>query len=293
MTDFASNAFAALSDHLAASVAAAAARVVAVHGHGPRRPSGLVWREGLVVTAEELLDGGDDLSVTLPNGTTVKAELVGRDPTTDVALLKVATGPAGEWRAAPIPSVGSLALAVGRGEASPIAALGVVGEVGEAWRSQQGGRIDARLRLGLKLAGAAEGGAVVAPDGGLIGMAVNGPRHRAMAIPAATLARSVAALLEKGYVARAYFGAALQGLGRRGAPGGVIVVEVEQGSPAAGAGFMVGDIITTWEGEPVRSVGDLVHRLGTDAVGHTVTLGFLRGGQSSEAACTLGERPRA
>ena len=108
------------------------------------------------------------------------------------------------------------------------------------------GRIDARIRLGLALPAKVEGGAIVAPDGSLIGLAVTGPRRRALAIPAVTIDRAVATLLVKGYVARGYLGVELQSLRRRGGGPGVIVAEVEPNSPAQEAGFVVGDIITTW-----------------------------------------------
>ena len=174
------------------------------------------------------------------------AEIVGRDPSTDVGLLRIATDDAEAWAQSPTPAVGSLALVIGRGDESPIAALGLVAEVGGAWRSMRGGRIDARIRLGLSLPARVEGGAVVAPDGSLIGLAVTGPRGRALAIPATTVGRAVAALIEKGYVARGFLGFELQSLRRRGGGPSVIIVEVEPSSPAEQAGFVVGDIITTW-----------------------------------------------
>ena len=75
--------------------------------------------------------------------------------------------------------------------------------------------------------------------------------------------------------------------------GGVILVGVEPGGPAAQAGLVVGDIITTWDGETVHSVGSISERLGTDAVGKTVKLGVVRGGNAITVDVTIGERPRA
>jgi S1-C subfamily serine protease len=276
---------------LAAATAAAAARVVAVDGGGPWSISGVVWRTGLVVTAHEGLSGDDEFIVTTPDGKRQRASLVGRDPSTDVALLKLDTGEVADWTAAEIPAVGSLALAVGRGENGPLSAFGVVGEAGPAWRSMRGGLIDARLVLNLRLGGRLEGGAVVAPDGRLIGLAVSGPRRRALAIPAATVARAVAALSQRGYVARGYLGASMHPLA--GKSGGVILVGIDPDGPAAKAGLVVGDIITTWERDAVQSVGSISERLGTDAVGKTVKLGVVRGGNAIDIDVTIGERPRA
>ena len=282
-----------LSESLSAAVSVAAGRVVAVHSRSRRPFSGIIWQTGLVVTAEEALDHEEDFSVTLPSGNSVAAEIVGRDPSTDVGLLRAATDDAEAWSQSTTPVVGSLALVIGRGDQSPIASLGLVAEVGGAWRSMRGGRIDARIRLGLALTARAEGGAVIAPDGSLIGLAVTGPRGRALAIPAATVERAVAALLEKGYVARGFLGVELQSLRQRGGRPGVIVVEVEPSSPAQQAGFVVGDIITTWGGEPVHATGDVARRLGTDSIGQGTTIGILRGGVALEISVTVGERPRA
>jgi S1-C subfamily serine protease len=277
---------------LAAATADAAARVVAVEGGGPWSISGVIWQTGLVVTAHEGLSGDDEFIVTRPDGKHQRAALVGRDPSTDVALLKLETGDFAEWTAAEASAVGSLALAVGRGANGPLSAFGIVGEAGPAWRSMRGGLIDARLVLNLRLGGRLEGGAVIGPDGRLIGLAVSGPRRGALAIPAATVARAVAALSARGYVARGYLGASMHPLaGKSG--GGVILVGVEPGGPAAKSGLVVGDIITTWEGEVVQSVGSISERLGTDAVGKSVKLGVVRGGNAIDVDVTIGERPRA
>jgi len=282
---------AGFSAALSTLTANAAARVVEVKS-ARDRVSGVIWRTGLVVTAHEGLSGDDDFSVVLPNGETVAATLIGRDPSTDVALLKAETGAFDSWAAADTPLAGSLAVAVGRGENGPIAAFGSVSEAGAAWRSVRGGLIDARLVLALRLSSRVEGGAVVAPDGRLIGLAVSGPRRRALAIPASTIERAVQTLGEKGYVARGYLGLSLHPVAGGGGSG-AIVVGIEPEGPAAKAGLAVGDIITTWNAEPVGSVGAVSRRLGTDVVGQTAKLGLLRGGNATELDVTIGERPRA
>lgn len=285
MTDF-PDLLAALSRATAEAVAAAAARVVRV-SDGQRSMSGLLWGEGRIVTAEECLAADDGLSVTLPDGRTVPAELTGRDPSTDVALLAAETGAATAPGAAALPGVGSLALAVGRGD-GPLAAFGIVAGVGPEWTSAAGGRIDARIGLSFVLPHRLEGGAAVDVAGGLLGMAVADPRRRGLVIPTATVDRAVATLASKGYVGRGYLGLALQPLRRAG--GGLIAVEVSDGGPAAAAGVVVGDIVTTWDGEPLRSMRGLARRLGPDTVGRDVRLGVTRGGSPLEVAVTVGER---
>ena len=282
---------AGFSRALSSAAGGAAERVVAVESGGRWSISGVIWRTGLVVTAHEGLSGDDEFNVVLADGTRQRASLVGRDPSTDVALLKLETPTVGDWAAAPVPTVGSLALAIGRGENGPLAAFGVVAEAGPAWRSMRGGLIDARLVLGLRLSARLEGGAVIAADGGLVGLAVSGPRRRALAIPAVTVERAVKALGDRGYVARGYLGASLHPLA--GKEGGVILVGIEAEGPAAKAGLVVGDIITTWDGAVVSSVGSISAKLGTDAVGKTVKLGVVRGGNAIDVDVAIGERPRA
>jgi S1-C subfamily serine protease len=279
-------ALAALSRATAAAVAAAATRVVRLEQAG-RRLSGLAWSDGLIVTAEECLAADEGVTATLPDGSRVPAELAGRDPSTDVALLRAETGPLTGWPQAPTPAVGALALAVGRGGDGPLAAFGVVATSGPAWTSARGGRIDARIRLSFPLPHALEGGAAVDAEGRLIGMVVADPRRRALVIPAATVGRAAAVLAEHGYVGRGYLGLALQPI-RRGA--GLICVEVAEGGPAAAAGFLVGDIVTTWEGEALRSMREISRRLGTDVIGQSVRLGVTRAGSPLEVAVTIGER---
>src|SRR5580704_13349478 len=160
------------SDALAKTVAQAAQRVVAVHAPHSRS-SGFFWRQGLIVTADEALAEDGEYSVVLPGGETAAATLAGRDPTTDIALLRIERA---DFQAAPLTtpavSVGALALAVGADGGAPVAAMGIVSHLGEAWRSLRGGEIDARIELDLSLRRAGEGGLALDASGGAFGMVV-------------------------------------------------------------------------------------------------------------------------
>ena len=268
-------------------VETAAARVVRVID-GRRGLSGIIWAEGQIVTAEECLDNDEGLSVEFADGRSVPAELTGRDPSTDVALLRANTGPQAAWASAGTPAVGAFAWAVGRGAYGATAVFGVVAESGSDWTSSAGGRIDARIRLQGLLPPPIEGGAVVDASGLLLGMAVADPRRRTLVIPAATVARSVGVLAERGYVGRGYLGVALQPLRRP--QQGLIAVEIAEGGPAAAAGLLVGDIVTTWQGEDVGSMRSFLRRLGPDAVGTTVRVGLVRAATPLEMELTIGER---
>jgi S1-C subfamily serine protease len=294
MTDIA-DPLALFFDRIAALVDGAAPSIVAVHA-GRRWPiSGIHWRPGIIVTAEEALEGDDDLALRLPDGRRVAATLAGRDPSTDVAVLRfqpdglrvAETGDAAKLRP------GHLALAVGRHEGGVFASHGIVSLAGSAWQSRRGGTIDQLLRLDLRLGPAAQGGALVDVAGKVLGMAVLGPRRRALAIPASTIDRAVDQLLLRGRVSRGYLGAGLQPvrLGGDDSARGVLVVSIDPAGPAAAAGLLVGDVITQWNGAAVSRVRAIMRLLGTDSAGTKAELGLLRAGNPASLSVTLGERP--
>jgi S1-C subfamily serine protease len=280
------------SDALASVVAQAAKSVVAVHA--PRsRSSGFFWRPGLIVTADEALAEEGDFSVTLPGGETVAATLVGRDPSTDIALLRVdRTDIAPTAAAASAIAPGALALAVGADGAAPLAAFGAVALAGGAWRSLRGGEIDARLELDLSLRRRAEGGLALDASGGAFGMVVFGPRRRVLVIPAATIERVAEKLASHGRIPRGFLGLGLRTVKLDGDSGtGVFVMNVEAHGPGAAAGVKQGDIIVKWDGRAVRDVRAVVQALGAESVGRVVKLSLLRAGEAVEVALTIAERP--
>jgi S1-C subfamily serine protease len=289
----AANPLAELSDRIATIVAGAAPSVVAVHG-GRRPTSGFAWRPDLVVTAEEALEVDERVEVGLPDGERVRAEFVGRDPATAVALLRLPGRelPPLALAEAPEPWVGELVVAVGGHEDGPIAALGAVAVAGGAWRSLRGGRIDRLLHLDLRLSGRGEGGVVLDVAGRVFGMAVFGPRRHVLAIPAATVERTAAQLAAHGRVARGYLGLGLQPVRLDGGSGeAAMVMSVDPQGPGARAGLRQGDVIVTWDGQDIGGVRALVRELGPDGVGRTVELGLRRAGQPATASLTVAERP--
>jgi S1-C subfamily serine protease len=283
-----------LSAALADVVVQAAQSVVAVHSTRSRS-SGFVWRPGLIVTADEALAEEGDISVALPDGEAAAATLAGRDPTTDIALLRVdrVNVPPAPLQAESM-GVGALALAVGRQNGAPIAAFGAVSFVGGAWRSLRGGEIDARVELDVSLRRAGEGGLALDASGRGFGMAVFGPRQKVLVIPAATIDRVAAKLETHGRIARGYLGLGLRPTRLDGDGGiGAMVMNVDPNGPGAAAGVRQGDIIVKWSGQPIRDVRTLLRALGPDSVGSTVKLSLLRGGEPAEAALTIGERPES
>jgi S1-C subfamily serine protease len=295
MTEF-TNPLAAFSDHAAKLVERAAGSVVAVHGDGRRASSGIHWRSGIIVTAEEALERDEDIKLTLPGGRLVEATLVGRDPTTDVAVLRFQPDGLSTAQTQDPASLraGHVVLAIGNHQGAPLAGLGIVAVAGGPWHSLRGGTIDSLIRLDLALSPAAEGGALVDAEGRIAGMGVLGPRRRALAIPTSTVERAVDQLLAKGHVFRGYLGAGLQPVrlpsGTQPGGRGILVVSTDPAGPAARAGLLVGDIVTAWDGKPVDRVREVMRALGPDSVGRTVDLGLLRGGAPTALKIVIGER---
>jgi S1-C subfamily serine protease len=298
------NSLVAFSDAAAQLVERTASSIVAVHGGGRWPSSGIHWRSGVVVTAEEVLEQDEDIKVMLPRGRVVAASLAGRDPSTDVAVLRFQPDglPAAPTADAASLLPGHVVLAIGNHEGAPMASLGIVAIAGPAWHSVRGGTIDSLIRLDLALSPAAEGGAVIDVQGRVVGMAVLGPRRRALAIPTSTIDRVVDQLLAKGHVFRGYLGAGLQPvrLGRRsngaqssGIGRGILVASIDPDGPAARAGLLVGDVVTTWNAKPVDRVREVMRLLGSDSIGNTVDLGLLRGGAPTTLKVVIGERPVA
>ena len=283
------NPLADLSRATSAAVAAAARYVVAVRDAQGRQLSGIIWENGRIVSAEECLGSDDPAEVVLPDGRELPSEITGRDPTTDVVLLKAETADAASPEPAEMPDVGALTLVIGRGETGPMALLAIVAATGPTWTSSSGGKIDGLVRLGIVLPYALEGGAVVDAAGRLVGMAVADPGRRGLVIPSSTIARSVETLASRGHVGRGYLGLSLRPLG---AAPGLMVVEVSESGPAAESGFLLGDIVTSWNGEPVGSMRGISRRLGPDTVGSEVRLGIVRAGEPREVRVTIGERRR-
>jgi S1-C subfamily serine protease len=296
------NALLSLSAKLTELIASAANVVVGVRSHGRLVASGFVWRTGAVVTASDALEADDDISLSLARGRTVAAELAGRDPTTDIAVLRVADATPQPLRA-PASSdarVGQLVVALGRGREGIAANLGMVSVAGAAWQSMRGGNIDSLVLLDMRLDPRAEGGLVIDAEGAPLGMAVFGPRRRPLVIPTATIERIGAKLLVEGRIRRGYLGLGLQALrldealaqahalaDRRG----IMIVSLDPNGPARAAGVHVGDIIVALNGKAVRGVRGLHARLTPESIGTSAELRIVRAGQIATASVTIGASP--
>jgi S1-C subfamily serine protease len=296
---------AAVSNSLAAAVDTVGRSVVAIHARRRIPASGVVWQPGVVVAAHHTIDRDDAITLTLHDGTTVSATLAGRDPSTDLAVLRLADGAGGVGAVAPAaeePRVGQLVLALGRPGASVTASLGIVSAVGGEWRTWQGGTIDRFVRLDLAVYDGFSGGPLVNAAGRVVGINTSGlARATALTIPASTVSRVAGQLLARGHVARGWLGIATQpvrlppALQRSigvNATAGLVVVNVEPESPAEQGGVLIGDILLALDQRPVSDFGDVLGFLGGDRIGQPIALSVARGGRAKELTVTVGERPR-
>jgi S1-C subfamily serine protease len=296
-----SDLLAALSDGMADAVEKIAPAVVRVNGRRRRSASGVVYAPNMVLTASHALEREEDLSIGTGDGRTISAQFVGRDPSTDLAVLRVeglaieaATPAEGAAR------IGQLALAVGspgRGE-GPRASLGVVSSAGGPMRTWRGARLERYIQTDATPYPGFSGGPLVDARGNVLGIMTTGlARGAALAIPAELAWRVAKTLEERGSIKRGYLGILSQpvhlpegqrlGLTQRG---GLLVVGVEEGSPAGRGGLIIGDILATLDGQPVEDTEDLLVLLTGERVGREVPVEVIRGGELQTLQITVGER---
>ena len=202
------------------------------------KSTGFSWRPGLIVAAENALADDGEHSIVAHDGASSPAHIVGRDPSTDVALLRIErTDLPKAPPAAAAPTAGALAVVAGAREGAASAALGVVSFVGPQWRSLRGGVIDARIELDAALARSSEGGLALDASGQALGMAVFGPRRRTLVIPMTTIDRVAEVLATKGRIARGYLGLGLQPVKLDDGGTGAMAISVDAKGPGAAAAF--------------------------------------------------------
>lgn len=295
-----SGVLATLSDGMAAAVETVAPSVVRVHGRRRRPASGVVFADGMVLTASHAVEREEDLSVGTHDGRTLAARFVGRDPASDLAVLRVEESGVPAAPEEGNARVGQLALAVGRGGrgGGVRATFGVVGAVGGPLRTRWGGRLERYIQTDATPYPGLSGGVLVDVSGRVMGVVTTGlSRGVALAVPADLAWSTATALAEGGSVKRGYLGILSQpvrlpesqraGLEQRG---GLLVVGVEEESPAGRGGVMLGDVVASLDGHAVEDTEDLLSLLVGDRVGRGVPVEVLRGGQLATLEVTVGER---
>jgi S1-C subfamily serine protease len=250
------------------------------------------------------LRSDDEIRVTLPDQRVVSASLVGRDATTDLAVLKCpeATSLVAAFGDAAALAAGHLTLVVGRTRASgPVAALGAVSLTVAERRYWGGATLSPYVRLDVGLQPTAIGGAVVDARGSIVGIATpKFARFGAIAIPAATVNRVADVLLSKGHIPKGYLGVGLQPVRlpadlaqrtQRKGKTATIVLDVAPDGPAHKAGILIGDLLLSLDGHEVLHPGDVHSILSSESVGTTLLAQLLRGGELREVRIAVTERP--
>jgi S1-C subfamily serine protease len=276
-----------LSDALAARTAAASAMIGAVRVSEEKYLTATLWQSELALASDQSLPKRDAFELVLPGGSTVSAKLAGRDPGTNIALLRLAQPVSLPPISSAAAQSGALALAFGAdGAGGATMRLGVVNLAGPQWWSSAGGRIDQRIVLDMRLARAEEGGPVLDATGARLGITTFGARGEILVIPAATIDRVVPALLADGQIARGWLGLMLQPVAvpdalkpEAGQPSGLMVMSIVDDGPAAKAGLVAGDIVLTLNGAPARRVRSLAKQLASESIGRTADLRVIRGGK--------------
>ena len=297
-----SNVLTELSAAMGTAVSQAENSIVRVEGRRRLAATGIVWHaDGLILTANHVVRHEERLKVGLPDGSRVNASLVGRDPSTDLAVIKVeATDlvPLTESNKLEL-GVGNLVLALGRPGRTVQATLGIVSALGDGWRTRLGGQIDRYLQTDVVMYPGFSGGPLLDAAGQLIGLNTSAlGRGVSLTIPTATLARVAGDLQSHGRIQRGYLGVSTQRVhlpdelkAELNQKRGLLVVSVEKDSPAAKAGLTMGDTIVTFADNPVQSHDDLLASLAGDVVGTAVSAKFVRGGEVHSTEITAVARP--
>jgi serine protease Do len=261
--------------------------------------------DGYAVTNNHVVDKADKVEVTTDAGKTYTARVIGTDPRTDLALIKIEDGNAFPFvrLAEAAPRVGDWVIAVG----NPFGLGGTVtaGIISARGRDIGAGPYDDFIQIDAPVNKGNSGGPTFDVDGNVIGVntAIFSPSGGsvgiAFAIPSETVKTVVAQLKDRGAVTRGWIGVQIQpvtadiadGLGLKQAQG-ALVAEPQSGGPAAKAGIKSGDVIVSVDGEQVRDARGLARRISAMAPGTTVRLGVFRDGSEQTLRLTLGELPK-
>jgi S1-C subfamily serine protease len=291
-----------LSDALADAAEETGKATVLVNARRRMPASGIAYAADLILTADHVIEREEDITVTLADGSEVSARVAGRDAGSDVAVLKLERAAATVAEPTKSPArLGQLALVLARPSTDGIeASLGTVSAIGGPVRTGRGGMLERYIRTDSISYPGFSGGPLVAADGTVLGLNTSGlGRGAAITIPADIAWKIADTLDEYGHIKRGYLGirsqtvevpGASQKMLKREQATGLLVVNVENDSPAAKGGLMVGDILVAVAGVPVLHHDELFARLSSDVAGKSTPVEILRGGQPKTLTVPMGER---
>ena len=294
------NTLRSLSNQMADAVEHISPAIVQVNGRQRQPASGIVYANDLVLTADHVLEREEDITIQTHDQRTLPAQFVGRDLTSDLAVLRIANlniNPA--TVASAEARVGQLILTVGRSNSEgPMASVGIVSAVGGPLHTGRGGTLERYIRTDATPYPGFSGGPLIDLDGAVIGVLTTGLANGvALAIPA-SIAKGIAdTLATQGYIKRGYLGISSQLVhvpaGQRAGreqENGLLIVKVEENSPAQRGGVMIGDILVSLDGHVVKDSEDLQIVLAGDRVGKTIAVEVIRGNTVQTLQVTVGQR---
>jgi S1-C subfamily serine protease len=289
------------SNGLTSAVEKAGASTILVDARKRYPASGIAYADDLVLTADHVVTREDDIKVLLPDGKSLAATIAGRDPGSDLAVLRLAEKALTTAKTSEDVKVGQLVLALGRPNSEGMqASWGIVTSISGPTRTFKGGMLDEYIQTETTPYPGFSGGPLVNTEGEVLGLNTSGlTRGSSLTIPVKVAWRVAEALATHGSVKRGYLGvrtqpveipeAARQAL-KREQEHGLLVLWLEEGGPAEKGGLLVGDILVAISGQPVGDPDDLFSALNSETVGKAIAVEVLRGGRPETVSVTVGER---
>jgi S1-C subfamily serine protease len=288
-----------LSNNMADAVERISSALVQVNGRQRQSASGVVFDTDLILTADHVLEREDNLTIVTPDGRKLDATFVGRDISTDLAVLKVSNlGIKPASVAIDEARVGQYVLATGRPAENVMASSGIVSAVGGPLKFRQGGTLEKYIQTDATPYPGFSGGPLIDAEGAMLGILTTGlARGVTLVVPASIALASAKTLQQHGFIKRGYLGVSSQPVeipaaqrGGRQQETGLLIVRVDADTPAASGGILLGDILLSLDGQTVTSVEDLQGLLSGDRVGKAVPVEVIRGGNLTSLQVTVGQR---
>lgn len=296
-----SNPLTDFSNSLTSAVEKGGASTLLVDGRKRYPASGIAYAEDLVLTADHVITREENIKVTLPDGRTLEATLAGRDPGSDLALIRLSEKILSPAQTSDSVKIGQLVLALGRPNKQGVqASWGIITSINGPARTHRGGLLDEFLQTETTPYPGFSGGPLINTEGEVIGLNTSGlTRGSSLTIPVKVAWHIADSLAEHGSVKRGYLGVRTQMVEipeeartalKRGQTSGLLILWLEENGPAQSGGLFVGDTITAVGGQPVSDPDDLFSALSSDTVGKPTPVEVLRGGKPEVVNVTVGER---
>src|SRR5512139_1331548 len=289
------------SNGLTSAVEKAGASTVLVDARKRYPASGIALAEDLVLTADHVVTREDGIKVVAADGRSLDAAIAGRDPGSDLAVLRLSEKVLTPARTSDAVKVGQLVLALGRpSDAGIQASWGIVTAINGPTRTFRGGMLDEFFQSETTPYPGFSGGPLINTEGEVLGLNTSGlTRGSSLTIPVKVAWRTGEALAQHGTVKRGYLGVRTQPVEipevsrqalKREQTQGLLMLWLEEGGPAASGGLLVGDILVAINGQPLQDAADLFSALTSDTVGQSTVVEVLRGGRPEAVQLTVGER---